>query len=177
MSEELLKRELYGRIQRFRNRLSESHLDGALIVEKTDLFYLSGTKQDGHLFISVEDGPRLMVRRDFERAVSESPLDEILPMKGFSQLPRLLSDGNKGVPRRMGLEMDILPAKRFFLYQKLFPDTELIDISGVIRETRMVKSEYEIDRIRAAAKMADGMYERVPEFWKRHEPNWSFPSW
>ena len=64
----------------------------------------------------------------------------------------------------MGLEMDILPAKRFFLYQKLFPDTELIDISGVIRETRMVKSEYEIDRIRAAAKMADGMYERVPEF-------------
>ena len=164
MTEELLKSEIYGRINRFRNRLSEYHLDGALIVEKTDLFYLSGTKQDGHLFISVENDPRLMVRRDFERAVSESPIEEILPMKGFSELPHLLWEGNQNFPRRMGLEMDILPAKRFFLYQKLFPDTELVDISGLIRETRMVKSEYEIDGIRAAAEMADGMYEKVPQF-------------
>ncbi|MCG6881743.1 MAG: aminopeptidase P family N-terminal domain-containing protein, partial [Deltaproteobacteria bacterium] len=164
MTEKLLKSEIYDRIRRFRNRLSEHDLDGALIVEKTDLYYLSGTKQDGHLFVSVENGPLLMVRRDFERAVSESPLDEILPMKGFSELPPLISERNRHFPRRMGLEMDILPTNRFFLYQKLFPDTELVDISGLIRETRMVKSEYEIARIREAAQMADGMYEKVPEF-------------
>jgi Xaa-Pro dipeptidase len=164
MSEMLIKNEIYSRAQRFQKRLSALGLDGALIVEKTDLYYFSGTKQDGHLFIPVEDEPVLMVRKDFERAVSESPLEEILSLTGYSELPHLISKGDNIYPKRMGLEMDVLPASRYFLYQKLFPKTELVDISQLIRETRMVKSEYEITRVRAAAEMADGMYEKVPEF-------------
>jgi len=159
-----MRNEIYSRIQHFQKRLSAQGVDGALIVEKTDLYYLSGTKQDGHLFVPDGDVPLLMVRKDFERAVSESPLQEIVPLTGYSALPHLISRGNSASPRRMGLEMDILPVKLYFLYQKLFPETELVDISQLIRETRMVKSEYEISRIRSAAEMADGMYEKVPEF-------------
>jgi len=135
-----------------------------LIVDKTDLYYFSGTKQNGHLYIPVENVPLLMVRRDFERAKSESPLEEILPLNGYSKLPHLISNGKDAPPQRIGLEMDVLPANHYFRYQKLFPKTELVDISQLIREVRMVKSEYEIARIRAAAKMADGMYEKVPGF-------------
>ncbi|MCF8127726.1 MAG: Xaa-Pro peptidase family protein [Deltaproteobacteria bacterium] len=164
MAEMLIKSEVYNRVQRFQKRLSAKGLDGALIVEKTDLYYFSGTKQDGHLFIPAEDEPVLMVRKDFERAVSESPLEEILPLPGYSVLPHLISKGGGLYPRRMGLEMDVLPASRYFLYQKLFPKAELVDVSRLIRETRMVKSDYEIARIRAAAEMADGMYEKIPEF-------------
>ena len=164
MNVSLMENEIRDRIQRFQKRLSAQGVDGALIVEKTDLYYLSGTKQDGHLFVPSGDVPLLMVRKDFERAVSESALEEILPLTGYSELPHLISKGNNAYPRRMGLEMDVLPTKRYFLYRKLFPKTELVDISRLIREIRMVKSEYEIDRIRAAAEMADGMYEKVPEF-------------
>ncbi len=164
MSASLMKNEIYSRIQRFQKRLSAQGVDGALIVEKTDLYYLSGTKQDAHLFIPDGDTPLLMVRKDFHRAVSESPLEEIFPLTGYSELPHLISKGNDAYPRRLGLEMDVLPANLYFLYQKLFPKTELVDISRLIREIRMVKSEYEIARIRAAAEMADGMYEKVPEF-------------
>lgn len=164
MGTSLMKNEIYSRIQRFQERLSAQGVDGALIVEKTDLYYLSGTKQDGHLFVPDGDNPLLMVRKDLKRAVSESPLEEILPLSGYSALPRLISKGNNAYPRRMGLEMDVLPTNLYFLYQKLFPETELVDISQLIREIRMVKSEYEIARIRAAAEMADGMYEKVPEF-------------
>jgi Xaa-Pro dipeptidase len=164
MTETLITKDMEDRIQRFQKRISAHGVDGALIVEKTDLYYLSGTKQEGHLFVPEGGAPLLMVRRDFGRAVSESPLQEIVPLSGYSELPHLIS-GVKGVsPRRMGLEMDILPANLYFLYRKLFPEAEWVDISPLIRETRMVKSEYEIDLIRAAAEMADGMYERVPEF-------------
>ena len=164
MSSSLMENEIHHRIQRFQDRLSAHGVDGALIVEKTDLYYLSGTKQDGHLFVPVGDVPLLMVRKDFERAVSESPLQEVVPLTGYSALPRLISRGNGASPRRMGLEMDVLPANLYFIYGKLLPETELVDISQLIREVRMVKSEYEITRIRAAAEMADGMYEKIPEF-------------
>ncbi|MCP4577740.1 MAG: aminopeptidase P family protein [Deltaproteobacteria bacterium] len=159
-----MENEIQHRIGRFQDRLSAHGVDGALIVEKTDLYYLSGTKQDGHLFVPQNDVPLLMVRKDFERAVSESPLREVVPLTGYSALPRLISRGNRATPRRMGLEMDILPANLYFLYQKLFPKTELVDISQLIREVRMIKSEYEIACICAAAEMADGMYEKVPGF-------------
>ncbi len=162
-----IKDEIARRIERFQKRLKDSEVDGALIVEKTDLYYFSGTKQDGHLFVPAQGLPVLMVRRDFDRAVSESPFEQILPMTGFSELPRLLWEANMALPKRMGLEMDVLPAKRYFHYRKLFPHTEMVDVSGSIRELRMVKSEYEIGRIREAANMADGMYEKIPEFLRR----------
>ncbi len=164
MSEMIVKREVYARIERFRKRLDAIGLEGALIIEKTDLYYFSGTKQDGHLFIGVEDEPVLMVRRDFERALLESPLEKILPLTRYSELPELMSNGKGVHPKRMGLEMDVLPTARYFLYGKLFPKTELVDIAQSVREVRMVKSEYELERIRSAAKMADGMYEKVPDF-------------
>ena len=164
MSSLLKEKEILHRIQRFQKRLSAHGVDGALIVEKTDLYYLSGTKQEGHLFVPQGDVPLLMVRKDFDRAVSESPLSDTVPLTRYSALPHLISGRSGAPPRRMGLEMDILPANLYFLYQKLFPKTELVDISHLIRETRMVKSEYEISLIRGAAEMADGMYEKVPEF-------------
>lgn len=164
MMASLMENEIYGRIGRFRERLSAHGVDGALIVEKTDLYYLSGTKQEAHLFIPDGDDPLLMVRKDFERAVSESPLQEVVPLTGYSALPHLISGGKGASPRRMGLEMDVLPANLYFLYGKLFPETEWVDISRLIREVRMVKSEYEMTRIRAAAEMVDGMHEKVPEF-------------
>jgi len=164
MTAMLIEDEIFGRIQRFQERLSAHGVDGALIVEKADLYYLSGTKQDGHLFVPGGDEPLLMVRKDFERAVSESPIREIVPLSGYSTLPRLIEKGISGFPRRMGLEMDVLPANLYFLYQRLFPNTEMVDISQLIREVRMIKSEYEIQRISEASGMADGMYEKMPEF-------------
>lgn len=169
MTAMLIEDEISGRIQRFQERLSAQGVDGALIVEKTDLYYLSGTKQDGHLFVPEGDEPLLMVRKDFERAVSESPIREVVPLSGYSTLPRLIGKGINGFPRRMGLEMDVLPANLYFLYQRLFPNTEMVDISQLIREVRMIKSESEIQRISEAAGMVDGMYEKMPEFLAKAE--------
>ncbi len=164
MSEAIIKKEIYHRNKRFSERLLAHSVDGALMVENSDLYYLSGTKQEGHLYVPAENVPVLMVRRDFQRAATESPLETILPMTSFSDLPRLVSEANNGPPRRMGLEMDVLPVTRYFMYQKLFPKTELVDISPLIREIRMVKSSYEIGCIEAAAQLTDRMYEEIPRF-------------
>ena len=63
----VMRDEISGRIKRFQEKLSTHGVDGALIVEKTDLYYLSGTKQEGHLFVPDGGAPLLMVRRDFEK--------------------------------------------------------------------------------------------------------------
>ncbi|MGD8229507.1 MAG: Xaa-Pro peptidase family protein [Desulfobacteraceae bacterium] len=161
--------EIRTRIGRFQQLLSEHGVDGALMVQKMDVYYFAGTDQDAHLWISASAEPLLMVRKSFERASQDSPLKLILPLNSLSQVSQYIKENGNGEPKSLGLEMDILPVKMYQAYESLFPHAELVDISSLIRQTRMIKSDYEISQIRAAARITDRMYEQVPRFIEESE--------
>lgn len=164
-----MEKEITDRIERFRNQLATENVDGALLVQKMDLYYLSGAYQDAHLWVSVSDPPVLMVRKSIEQARKDSPLEKIVPIQALSLLPELIKQHTGGIPKRLGLEMDILPTRCYLIYQKLFPGSELVDISPLIRSVRMIKSDYEISCITKAAKMADKLLKKIPSFLKETE--------
>jgi len=164
MYRSITEEEISKRLNRFQNKLTAHEVDGALIVQKTDLYYLSGTDQDAHLWVPASGQPILMVRKSMERAREDSPVQSIVLLPGFSHLPELIRKHTGKGPKRLGLEMDILPAAFYLSYQRLFPDAELVDISPLIRSVRMIKSQYEISCITKGAEMADRMYEKVPGF-------------
>ncbi len=161
--------EFEGRIHRFQQQLMAREVEAALMVEKVDVYYLSGTDQDAHLWVPADGAPLLMVRKSIERARQDSALRQIAPLNNLKDLPELVSQHSGTVPRRIGLEMDILPAKLYLAYHRLFPDAELMDISPLIRAVRMIKSNYEISCIKRAAKMADDLFEAIPGFLKETE--------
>jgi Xaa-Pro aminopeptidase len=158
--------ECRDRIERFQDRLRKQDTDAALIVQKVDLYYLSGTDQNAVLWVPASGEPLLMVRKSLERAKQDAAIERIIPMPHPSQTAEVIREVTGGLPSRMGLEMDILPVKIYQSYQKLFPKAHWVDISPLIRFVRMVKSSYEISCIRQATEIADQMYERVPEFLK-----------
>ena len=67
--------EIDRRIKLFQAALTKKGLDAALIVHRVDLYYLSGTAQDAHLFVPASGMPILLARRSFERAREDSPLN------------------------------------------------------------------------------------------------------
>lgn len=159
-----MEEEISKRLNRFQDELAAHEVEGALIVQKTDLYYLSRTDQDAHLWVPVSGKPILMVRKSMARAMEDAVMESIVPLPNFSHLPGLIRDRAGKLPKRLGLEMDILPTTYYLTYQRLFPDTEMVDISPLIRGIRMVKSAYEISCITRAAEMADRMYEKVPGY-------------
>jgi Xaa-Pro dipeptidase len=170
MSQKRMEEEISRRVARFQHELSAHQVDGALIVQKTDLYYFTGTDQDAHLWVPADGDPLLMVRKSLERAVEDAATKQIVPLKSLSQVPEHIQ-GNGGARKlgRIGLEMDVLPVNRYLTYQRLFPETEFVDVSLWIRETRMIKSPYEISSITEAARMADATYEKVPQFLRESE--------
>jgi Xaa-Pro dipeptidase len=160
----VMKKETEGRVRRFQQVLGQHGVDGALIVQRTDLYYLSGTDQDAHLWVPVSGPPLLMVRKSFERAKQDAVTERIVSFTSLSQLPAYIKEYSGGLPGRMGLEMDVLPVKFYLGYQRQFPKTEMTDISELIRQVRMIKSPYEIECMVRAAKMADRMFGKIPEF-------------
>lgn len=157
------RQELDDRIAKLQSALHAKEIDGALIAQKTDLFYFGGTSQQGWLYVPAEGKPVLMVFKEYDRARAESPLDEVVSVTGNKKIPQILSSYDYPVPTVLGMELDVLPANLYFLYCSIFEKSEIKDISLEIRLIRAVKSEYEITKIRAAAKLSDQVAARVPE--------------
>jgi Xaa-Pro dipeptidase len=158
--------EIHRRIKNLQSAMAENGLDAALIVQRVDLFYFSGTGQDAHLFVPAEGSPLLLVRKSLERAVQDSPLERVVAVKSLSGLKKSIEREFSGPLKRLGMELDVLPVNNYMLYSKLFPNAGINDVSSLIRETRMVKSEHELQLIRQAALMNDALFSSVGEILK-----------
>ena len=156
--------ELEARIEKLQKILDESNVDGALILQKADLFYFAGTIQDAHLYVPCDNDSILMVYKDLERTRAESSIKNIVPLKNIGQICSLLHDNGYALPRILGMELDVLPANLYFNYKSLFEHAKIVDISHHIRLIRAVKSAYEIDMIRKAAELSDKIADCVEEF-------------
>jgi Xaa-Pro dipeptidase len=153
------REEIEARTRSFQERLSGAALDGALVVEQTDLYYLAGTTQSAHLVVPAEGEPALLVRRSLDRARTESALERIEPLGSLRELPGALAEAGLRAGR-LGLELDVLPAAQYLAYAKRLDGYELADCSTLLRAQRAVKSAWELEQIRvAAAQLAD-----VPEW-------------
>ena len=78
--------ELEARAARLQSLMSDSGLDGAIIIQNADLFYFTGTVQRANLFIPAVGKPVLMVKKSLERAKRESVLENIVPLPGMKDL-------------------------------------------------------------------------------------------
>jgi Xaa-Pro dipeptidase len=156
------KSEIDARINQLQATLKRQGIDAALILQKTDLFYFSGTIQQANLYVPADGTPVLMVNRILERAHAESPLERIVPLPSPSRIPEILRQSGCRLPGRLGLELDVLPANLYFRYGEVFRDAEVVDISTEIRLIRAVKSAFEIAVIREAAEFSDRVAGRVP---------------
>lgn len=154
--------EIDRRIRQLQQQLLQAGLDGALILQNTDLFYFSGTIQQSHLYIPAQGQALLMVRKSLERARSESPLAAIIPLTSPNQLMDHIRENGLTVPVKMGMELDVVPTNTYFSYCKRFPAVEIRDISMRLRTIRSIKSDYELSLIRQAAARSDQVAEMVP---------------
>lgn len=155
--------EIHRRINRLQSAMIESGFDGALIIQRVDLFYYSGTGQDAHLFVPAEGEPILLVRKDFRRAAEESPLGSIIETKSLSELKNIVLDHGRSSLKTLGMELDVLPVNNWRIYSQLFAWTEIGDISPLVRAQRMIKSEHELEIMRRAALMNGALYSAIPD--------------
>jgi Xaa-Pro aminopeptidase len=156
--------ELKRRVAALQKLLRRDGIDGAVIIQNADLFYFAGTVQQSHLFIPAEGKPVLMVRKNYLRAREESALEEVIPLSGVKALVGTLAGYGYKNMGALGFELDVLPAALYLRYKELFAPAKIVDIGGLIRSVRAVKSSYEIDLLKAAAGLNHTFFSRVRDF-------------
>jgi Xaa-Pro aminopeptidase len=155
------KIEIDKRIQKLQSRLQQQSISAALITQNVDIFYYTGTMQNGLLYVSAYEQPVFYVKKSVIRAQEESPLD-VEPLGKMRTLgERIIAKFGK--PEVIGLELDVLPYQLGIKYQQMF-DAQIKDISQMIRLQRSVKSEYEQTQISKAARLVDEVIQQIPNW-------------
>ncbi len=154
--------EITWRTARAQAAMVTEGLDALFIVQNADLYYFGGTVQDGLLAIPAAGDPVFLVRRVPDRAREESPL-RIAPAESPREYPALLTGHGIGPLRRVGLELDVLPAAQYLRQIRAFPGVKFVDASNLIRQVRAVKRPWEVAQLRRAASIQDRMLRRLCE--------------
>ncbi len=165
MSLRVPSEEIRDRIERLRQRMEEKGIEGALIFQNVDLFYFSGTMQEGVLFLSLTE-ELLFIRRFLPRAEEETPLERVLPLRSLREIAPLIRDHLGRIPSRMGLELDLLPVRLYRKLEEALGGVEFVDLSPLILDVRKIKSPWEVSMMEKAGEIGRAVYERVPELIK-----------
>lgn len=150
--------EIDGRLALLQQRLGAVGIDCALVLQQIDLYYFSGTAQNGVLVVPANGNVRLLVRRSLKRAMEESTVPDIQPLS-WRNLPSLLAEMGIKPGSSIGVALDTLPTALYLRLQQLLQPGRIADISPIIRDLRSRKSKWELGQLRATVPLAQLMYE------------------
>ena len=140
--------------------LSNPGWEIVVIFSKINLYYFTGTMQDGMLIIPKDGEAILWVRRSYERALDESLFPNIEPMSSF----RDAAKSRSVLPDTVYLETEVVPLALYQRFQKYFPFKNIRSVESQIYAVRAVKSEYELLLTRKAGRIDQHVLEDiVPE--------------
>jgi len=167
--------EIFGRISRLQERLAGAALDGAIIVDIVNLFYFTGTIQQGVLFVPQEGDALFFIRRSLERAERETPIKGLIPIKRFDEMVGHIADAGRKVPR-LGLDETTIPVSVFKKVSGAFQESALEDIGFALAMIRAVKSDYEVELIREAGRRHKLIYDKIPDMISEGITEWELGS-
>lgn len=153
--------EIFSRISRLQKELAGKGLDGAVITDGVNMFYFTGTMQNGIVFVPAAGEAVFLVRRNLERAAKETPIKALVAFRSISEIPAALQSHGCMV-RRVGLDETGIAVSIYKKLSAAFSRTAFEDISLTLSMIRAVKSDYELTLIREAGRRHQVIYDRLP---------------
>lgn len=154
--------ELETRLQRFRNQMEQHHphWQMAVIFSKINMFYFTGTMQEGMLIIPRDDVAKLWIRRSYERGIEESLFPEIKPMNSYKDA----AIEYLNLPTTVYLETEKVPLAHYQRFQKHFPFSKVESLDQRIAQVRAIKSPYELSFMKISGEIhRKVLEEKVPK--------------
>lgn len=150
--------ELRNRLEGIRSRLSAADPTWqlALISQKINLYYLTGTLQEGVVLLT-PDSAVFWVRRSYEAARRESLFDDIRPMRSF----RTIAESLSAVPDTVWLETGTVSLDWLSRARKYLPFSDWRSLDPILSAQRAIKSDYELDCMRRAGVMHADVIENI----------------
>ena len=142
--------EVEARIHALWQRLCrrDDNWDAALILDKANQYYFTATVQDGLLLLRRNGEYAYFVRRSYPRACQEALISPLYPLQSYRDLLPFLGQDCQ----QLLVESEVMPYATLQRLRKYLPLQTIGSCDQEIRQTRAVKSAYELAWIQESAR-------------------------
>jgi Xaa-Pro aminopeptidase len=157
------------RIKRLKERLKGEKVDGILLLNDSNIRYISGfTGSESYVIISEQVSAFITDSRYTEQAAEECIDFEVIrwgrPLLGLNETIRDIC--TKYGIKKLAFEKEHIKYGVYEELLKALPEVELISTSQVVERLRGIKDEGEISCIRKAAQIADRAFVEILKYIK-----------
>ncbi|GAE85157.1 M24 family metallopeptidase [Bacteroides reticulotermitis] len=157
----MLQPELKLRRDKIRSLMSAQGIDAALITCNANLIYTYGQVVSGYLYLPLHSPAVLFFKRP-----NNITGERAFPIRKPEQILDLLKENDLPVPTKLMLEGDELPYTEYCRLAQLFPDTEVVNGTPLIRQARSVKTDIEVEMLRRSSVSHAKAYEQIPSVYR-----------
>lgn len=149
------------RIDRLHKAMDGAGIDGLLVADNADIFYLTGRVYAGFAYIPAGMAPLWFVRRPVEL---ES--DGVVYIRKPEEMASHIVAAGLSMPRRLGLELDILSFNQAERLRSVFPGADCVDATPIMRSMRAVKTDFEVEQMRLSGLKHEQVYRKIPKLYR-----------
>ena len=153
--------ELKKRHDRIRVLMASQNIDAALISCNVNLLYTYGEIINGYLYLPLNAPAQLFVKRP-----NNITGEYVHPIRKPEQIIDLLKELELDMPKTLMLEGDELPFTEYTRLAAMFPESNVVNGTPLIRQARSVKTELEIDLFRHAGIAHTKAYNKIPSVYR-----------
>ncbi len=151
-----LTENLKVRIAHLQKYMEASSVEALLVSSNTNLYYTAGKIFRGYVYIPAKgDAITLAIRPAVEADATH------LNIRKPEMIVEALSGIGVEIPQTLALEFDTLTHSEYTRLQKCFEGKTLVNGSALLRNARMIKTDYEIERMREDGVHQTAAYERI----------------
>lgn len=149
------------RIDRLHKAMAGAGIDGLLVADNADIFYLTGRVYAGFAYIPAGMAPLWFVRRPVELEG-----DGVVYIRKPEDMASHIVAAGLAMPRRLGLELDILSFNQAERLRSVFPGAECVDATPKMRAMRAVKTDFEVEQMRLSGLKHEQVYRKIPKLYR-----------
>lgn len=149
------------RIDRLHKAMAGAGIDGLLVADNADIFYLTGRVYAGFAYIPAGMAPLWFVRRPVELEG-----DGVVYIRKPEDMASHIVAAGLAMPRRFGLELDILSFNQAERLRSVFPGAECVDTTPMMRAMRAVKTDFEVEQMRLSGLKHEQVYRKIPKLYR-----------
>jgi Xaa-Pro aminopeptidase len=151
-----MNKDLQIRWARVQALMKEQNIEACLISSSVNIYYLTGRIFDGYIYFSREGELIYFVRKPgtFEDS-------KMIYIRKPEDIPALLQERKRNLPSTLGLEADQLTYNEYIRLQKIFNPAQTANATTILRQSRMLKTPWEIEQIRYSAQQHAKVYEKI----------------
>jgi Xaa-Pro aminopeptidase len=149
------------RLVKLRKKLKESEIDGILVTSSYNRRYITGfTGTAGVALITEKEAKLITDFRYIDQASEQAENFEIVQHKA-SIIEEIANQLNELGIKKLGFEKSYVSFAQYEEYKINFTNSQLVPVSGIIEDLRLLKDEQEIKILKDAAKIADAAFDHI----------------